>query len=600
MAYWRLGEKSGTTAFDSFGGHDGIYENVTLGLPGYSSTDPDTSAGFDPASHSDVVVTNAAAFNFSGATPQFTYEAWVNFNDLTGIQRVFSNGQPGNFGLGFGINTASGLRFTTYGVQDFDQSLPQPLQTNTWYHLAGVATGGTFYFYLNGQLVGSIAFSGAGKTSTLPFQLGRNPVTTAEEDVSGQIDEAAVYNRPLTSEEILTHYSAGRYGTTTPPLIVQQPFSVTAAAGSVATFNVQAGGSIPLAYQWSKAGVAISGATGSSLVLSNVLYTDAGTYSVTITNANGTTNSSPAVLTVMPVPTFANLTNGLVLHLKFEGDYNDSSGRGNNASSSGTPQFVVPGKLGQAVHLQTDTASSSFNYLTISDPNGDLSFDTTNSFSVALWLNYSAAFNDLPIIGNAVNSTYQKGYVLSEDGGRFEWTAVGVDTGSIIADPVGGPLINNGAWHHLAVVFDRAANLANSYVDGTFVDSRSISGLGTLITGNALTVGQDPTGSYAVSGAFSLDDMGIWRRALSGYEVLSIYNAAQNSGQSFDVYGPVKVVIQQSGGSVIVAWQAGTLQSTDEIKADPKQTVWAPVSGAAAPTYIIQPSAGRKFYRVAL
>ena len=53
-------------------------------------------------------------------------------------------------------------------------------------------------------------------------------------------------------------------------------------------------------------------------------------------NTGGSTNPPSAKLTVLPIPTTASqvgLTNNLVLHLPFDSDYNDISGRNNN----GTP-----------------------------------------------------------------------------------------------------------------------------------------------------------------------------------------------------------------------------------------------------------------------
>ncbi len=238
------------------------------------------------------------------------------------------------------------------------------------------------------------------------------------------------------------------------------------------------------------------------------------------------------------------------------------------------------------------------------DNNNDFDFAATDSTSVACWLKYTGAFNDLPIIGNAVNSTYQKGWVLSEDGGKFEWTAVGVDVGSIIADPVGGPLINDGTWHHVAVVFDRDAQVATSYVDGQLVDSRSIAALGTIYTGNPVTIGQDPTGIYpsatspTFSGTFNLDDLGVWKRALGRFEVESIYSAAQNGNQSFDTYGPVTLAAVRSGAQIMLVWQAGTLESTSQFKG--AQTVWTPVTGASAPSYTVPANTPAQFYRIHL
>jgi hypothetical protein len=83
----------------------------------------------------------------------------------------------------------------------------------------------------------------------------------------------------------------------TAPSIVTQPQSQTVCLGSTAILNVSASGT-GLTYQWRKANVAITGATGNSLVLSNVTATDLGNYDVVITGACGSITSAVAVVNV--------------------------------------------------------------------------------------------------------------------------------------------------------------------------------------------------------------------------------------------------------------------------------------------------------------
>lgn len=71
------------------------------------------------------------------------------------------------------------------------------------------------------------------------------------------------------------------------PIIVSQPASRTAAPGETALFTVGAGGSAPLRYQWKKAGVSIPGATTSSFAIQNLQFSDAVSYSVSVSNASG-------------------------------------------------------------------------------------------------------------------------------------------------------------------------------------------------------------------------------------------------------------------------------------------------------------------------
>ena len=82
------------------------------------------------------------------------------------------------------------------------------------------------------------------------------------------------------------------------PTILSQPQNQTVFSGESATFSVSATGSPPLSYQWRFAGMDIPNATNSIFTIPSAKTTDAGTYSVIITNAYGTVASSNALLTV--------------------------------------------------------------------------------------------------------------------------------------------------------------------------------------------------------------------------------------------------------------------------------------------------------------
>ena len=92
-----------------------------------------------------------------------------------------------------------------------------------------------------------------------------------------------------------------------PPVISLQPANTTGLLGTTATLSVWAVGDGPYSYQWSKDGTPISGATNLSLRLTGLQASDAGNYSVAVSNAGGTTASSAASLAIVspaaPVPT---------------------------------------------------------------------------------------------------------------------------------------------------------------------------------------------------------------------------------------------------------------------------------------------------------
>ena len=87
-----------------------------------------------------------------------------------------------------------------------------------------------------------------------------------------------------------------------PPIITAQPFSRTNITGSDATFSVIATGTVPLSYQWQFGGNNIPGATGSTLTVNGVQPSNAGDYSVVITNVAGSFTSAIATLTVWVPP----------------------------------------------------------------------------------------------------------------------------------------------------------------------------------------------------------------------------------------------------------------------------------------------------------
>ncbi|NOS69809.1 MAG: hypothetical protein HOP33_07755 [Verrucomicrobia bacterium] len=84
------------------------------------------------------------------------------------------------------------------------------------------------------------------------------------------------------------------------PVITTQPASQIVTQNDNVTFTVVAAGSAPLSYQWQFNQTNVVDATNDSLTLNSVTTNQAGNYSVTITNALGSTNSEAATLTVYP------------------------------------------------------------------------------------------------------------------------------------------------------------------------------------------------------------------------------------------------------------------------------------------------------------
>jgi Immunoglobulin domain len=93
------------------------------------------------------------------------------------------------------------------------------------------------------------------------------------------------------------------------PSITTQPASQTIAEGATATFSVVAAGSAPLSYQWQSNGTAIPGATASTYKTpAQSASADGTVFTVVVSNAAGSVQSSPARLTVTPAAVAPTIT----------------------------------------------------------------------------------------------------------------------------------------------------------------------------------------------------------------------------------------------------------------------------------------------------
>lgn len=214
VGYWRLGESPAqTTAFDSspFGRNGAYVEGVTRGVSGAIVDDPNTAGQFDGATGH--VAIPGAPFNFPN---NFTLEAWV-INNNTGpfFGRIFSNRQftPMAAGYGFGVLPDGRLRFTTFGILDYDSAVVVPRDGNYHHVVVTFDPGNDAHFYLDGTFRQTLFGPLPAQSSSSDLNIGRNPIvspfTGSFEPWNGAIDEAAIYNYVLSDSQIAAHYQAG-------------------------------------------------------------------------------------------------------------------------------------------------------------------------------------------------------------------------------------------------------------------------------------------------------------------------------------------------------------------------------------------------------
>ena len=205
-------------------------------------------------------------------------------------------------------------------------------------------------------------------------------------------------------------------------------------------------------------------------------------------------------------------TSGLVAH--------DSAGAVNGNLQGGASFAAGAGIAGGAVQL--DRAANGVVNM------GDNFGFTGGSGTVEVWVRLNAGESAGTIAVGKHFSTFVAGYFLAINdvgdgcggsGGAHFYAAYPCSGVSAI-------LVNDGAWHQIAGVYDNAAHTAALYVDGQF---QAVSPGGNVISATpasflvgGITVGGTPTGFY--SGL--VDELRIYDQALSAAQVLSDYTLA--------------------------------------------------------------------------
>jgi hypothetical protein len=246
---------------------------------------------------------------------------------------------------------------------------------------------------------------------------------------------------------------------TTTPQISQYPSNATVAVGSSISFSVGAYGG-GLSYQWNSNSVPISGATSSTLTLTNIQLSESGTYMVHVSNVAGSTNVSVA-LTV---------DQAILLHrYSFATDASDSVG---GAAWNGT---VIPGTINSStaiinngLALQGGAGPGDSSYVTL--PAGILT--NTTSLTIECWAMQTTGDQWAQIYNFGNSQTVNMGSIPlpNRDNGDFE---VGITPNGGELDTITSIQYPTNTVVDSAFVFNTPALTSGLYVNGSLLGSRS-------------------------------------------------------------------------------------------------------------------------------
>ena len=193
-------------------GYNGTVTGVVFEQPGIVGT----AAQFDSSS---ITITDST---FNSYRSGYSLEAWVKVSDLTtnqGILRVRDSEKSATYTSSLYYNDVanrSGIQHYAYINKGFRYSTADSksvCEGGEWVYAVGTYQSGAFNIYINGELKGT--YNVTGNNAEIPhsqWELGvgsqiiNNGNKFGYNDFIGIMDEVAVYNSVLSSDEIAKHY----------------------------------------------------------------------------------------------------------------------------------------------------------------------------------------------------------------------------------------------------------------------------------------------------------------------------------------------------------------------------------------------------------
>ncbi|TAK94021.1 MAG: hypothetical protein EPO07_17345 [Verrucomicrobia bacterium] len=523
----------------------------------------------------------------------------------------------------------------------------------------GTSYGDVIGFELIGAPQGSPANTNyAGTTVTISQNAGLNtgPIPMSFQWRSNGVDIVDATNATLVLTGPTTDYSANYsvaasnyYGSGTspetyimflpavPPFFTMQPQPVALSryvGASSATFTVAVDGTPPYTYQWEHAGTNIGSPTTTTamtntLTIAPITVADAGSYTVTVTNQFGSTNSAVATLSViipstnsyaaalLNLPTnptnlfgYWRMDDALTTNYPTLQNYWNGLNGSVNASDLGAGKIVAgvagaPYPAFPTPHLATELGA-----------NGGM-----------WWLPYRVDLYNLPSAQTNMTFTmwvkggvrlmarnfYGQGYGLENQGGnaiRFYWGAYNSTNGVRTAQWDTGLSAPQNEWTFVALVVNgnNATVHVGSKTSFTSASTADIGGIpdpengGYMTLVNSTTIGEsnlrlgvgrnpipwadDGGGAPWTSTGGTWSDIAVMYQALTPAQVKGLFVA----GAGLWIDGT-----PDGSGNLILNWVTGyTLQEASVVTGP-----WTDIGAATPPNYSVPISpTGSKFYRV--
>jgi RHS repeat-associated protein len=514
VAYWRLGESSGTTATDATSNHlNGTYSGTyALHLGGAIVSDTDASVTFaggyaDMGSPSGLNISGTAiSIEFWAKGSPGSYNYLVSHTDGGSQGYAVYTGGDGTYHFYMGRGGGLHIMGSVTGTWD-----------GQWHHFVNLYDGAAMKVYVDGVARLTETETGSLTGYTGNFSLAR--YNGGGYGFAGSLDEVAVYSRVLSSSEINDHYLAG----IAPKSVltrIHEPagnqLSLSYAGPRLSKITDTVGREVTLGYDGSgrlqtltdnsgrvvRYGLDIDGRL--AFVWDRLATSDPGAYSDRVLA------TTPAAYWRLGEASGTSAT--------------DASGSSVTGTYNGTVTLGVSGAISGDANTAISVAGSG--YLSASG-SGGLNV-TGSALTVEGWVK-GASQSAFTYIVSKSDGGGGVGYTLyTGSTGTLSFFVHTSASGLVTATAPTSPWDNQ--WHYVAGTYDGSA--VRLYIDGAPVASTAATGTITSSSSAAFNLGRYNGGGYAFSG--SLDEFAVSASALSQTDILSRLYGAPSWRYSYD------------------------------------------------------------------
>lgn len=242
--------------------------------------------------------------------------------------------------------------------------------------------------------------------------------------------------------------------------------------------------------------------------------------------------------TMAQVPNYVP-TNGLVGWWPFNGNTNDESGNGLNGTGAGSPTLTQD---------RFSVANKAYSFDGIDDYIA-VARNYQTAFSLSIWFKPSNSSQYNPLV-DAFDANWE--VQLKNTSPDY----VSFITSSNYQEFISTQTTTTNNWYHLVCTY--SSNTVTFYLNGNQTDQFTVNPLpsnnGNYYFGASIT-GAD---QFYIG---TLDDIGIWNRALTQSEVTDLYNScsltitAQPNNQTLTINSNAQFIVESSDSNAVFQWQ---------------------------------------------